>query len=99
MAEPQDDKQDRPRRDQPRADEQGDARDDEATRRARHGQSLARGDTGSGSSGVGRDRQGISNRPGDAGDVSEDESRDQQPKQDYPGDIPSDAAPADRTTL
>jgi hypothetical protein len=40
-------------------------REREARDRAAHGQSMARGDTGAGESGVGDGRQGISNRPGD----------------------------------
>ena len=40
-------------------------RDDEARDRAAHGQSLARGDTGEGDTGVAPGQQGISNRLGD----------------------------------
>lgn len=42
-------------------------RGSEAEDRAAHGQSLAKGDTGDGSTGVPPDVQGISNRPGDSG--------------------------------
>jgi hypothetical protein len=43
-------------------------RRNEAEDRARHGQSLAMGDTGDRDTGVPADSQGISNRPGDSED-------------------------------
>ena len=47
-------------------------RDAEAENRATHGQSLAKGDTGGGSTGVPPDAQGISNRPGDSAEDDRD---------------------------
>jgi hypothetical protein len=44
--------------------------------RAARGQSLARGDTGTGGTGVAPDRQGISNRPGDRDDGAAADERD-----------------------
>jgi hypothetical protein len=45
-------------------------RREEADDRARHGQSLAMGDTGDRGTGVEKDAQGISNRPGDTDDAA-----------------------------
>jgi hypothetical protein len=52
---------------QPSGDQQSDRRN-EAEDRARHGQSLAMGDTGDRDTGVPADSQGISNRAGDSED-------------------------------
>jgi hypothetical protein len=51
----------------------GHDRREEAEDRARHGQSLAMGDTGDHQTGVKPDTQGISNRPGDAPAGTSDE--------------------------
>lgn len=69
-----------------------DARNDEAARRARHGQSLAMGDTGTrDDAGVDPERQGISNRPGDRAEDAPLADRDTE-------GVEPDAGPGDRTT-
>lgn len=82
----------------------------ESERALDHGRRLAprqgatHPETGSDSdTGMPPDRRDVSTRPGDSdapeAGAADPASQAQSPPEDYPGDTPSDAAPADRTTL